>query len=317
MDEPQIEEQIAEKKKDFLLPASVLIAALIIAFAWIYTTGQKTTRFQKSAISTPNTGERGEENTAQAIELPVTWGNLGAQMVVSGVIDRPQLEALYAERGGLTAQEKELLGGRSNGALKVNHDNAGLILNLLWAAGLSNKNQILENGLMSDPRYGDPSGFASTGGWTIAKGNVMDHYSAHSFITLTNEQQQMVERVSKNIYRPCCDNATYFPDCNHGMAMLGLLELLASQGVSEEEMYRTALIMNSYWFPEQYATIARYFASKGQILSTINPKEILGSEYSSASGFRLIATLVPQVEREEGSGCGLEEQKQKSSGCGI
>ena len=51
MNEPQIEEQITEKKKDFLLPASILTAALIIAFAWIYTTGPKATQFQKSAIS--------------------------------------------------------------------------------------------------------------------------------------------------------------------------------------------------------------------------------------------------------------------------
>ena len=316
MNEPQIEEQITEKKKDFLLPASILTAALIIAFAWIYTTGPKATQFQKSAISASNTGELDEGNTAQAIELPVTWGNLGAQMVVSGVIDRPQLEALYAQRGGLASYEKQLLEG-DNGKMIITQENSGFILNLLWALGLSNKNDVLEKGPMADSRYGDPGQFASTGGWTIAKGGAMNHYSKHSFATLAKEQQELVERVAKNIYRPCCDNSAYFPDCNHGMAMLGLLELLASQGASENQMYEIALPMNAFWFPEQYVTIARYFASKGQILSAVNPKEALGSEYSSASGFRRIAALVPQVEREEGSGCGLEEQKQKSSGCGI
>lgn len=179
---------------------------------------------------------------------------------------------------------------------------------------------------MADPRYGDPSRFASTGGWTIAKGNAMDHYSAHPFITLTDAQQQMVERVSKNIYRPCCDNATYFPDCNHGMAMLGLLELLASQGASEEEMYKTALIMNSYWFPDQYATIARYLGSKGLTLAKVDPKEILGNGYSSASGFRNIASLVPQTQDSGGSGqggCGLsnpvpqDTNRKSQGGCGL
>ena len=39
--------------------------------------------------------------------------------------------------------------------------------------------------------------------------------------------------VAENIFRPCCGNHTAFPDCNHGMAVLGLLELLASQGATE------------------------------------------------------------------------------------
>ena len=41
--------------------------------------------------------------------------------------------------------------------------------------------------------------------------------------------------------------------------MLGLLELMASQGLSEEEMYKYALIVNSYWFPDTYLAIAKYF----------------------------------------------------------
>ena len=295
MNKPQIEDQITEKNNSFLIPASIILSALIIGYAWIY---------QKPATSTSNAGERGEKNTAQAIELPVTWGNLGVQMVAAGVIDRTQLEAFYAQRGGFADDEKQLLEGDS-GKIMVTQENSGFILNLLWALGLGNKNKILEEGPMSDSRYGDPGRFASTGGWTIAKGSAMDHYSKHSFVTLTPEQQELVERVAKNIYRPCCNNSTYFPDCNHGMAMLGLLELLASQGVSENQMYETALQITTLWFPEQYTTIARYFESKGQTLSAISPKEILGINYSSASGFSRIAALVPQVKQQGGGSCGI------------
>lgn len=31
----------------------------------------------------------------------------------------------------------------------------------------------------------------------------------------------------------CCGNSTYFPDCNHGAAMLGFIELAVSQGLVE------------------------------------------------------------------------------------
>ncbi|MDO8555312.1 MAG: hypothetical protein Q7R75_01990 [bacterium] len=315
MDEPQIEERTT-KNSGSLLPTSILVAAIIIASAWIYTTKLKTDQYQKLTANTKNTSGQ-NENTAQAVEIPVTWGNIGAQMIASGVINRAQFEAIYANRGGLTDDEKKLL-ENNGGKMIINQENSGFILNLFWALGLSNKNKILEEGPMADPRYGGAGGFASTGGWTIAKGGAMNHYSKHSFVTLTPEQQTLVEQVSSNIYRPCCDNSTYFPDCNHGMAMLGLLELLASQGANENQMYKVALQVNSFWFPEQYAIIARYFASKGQTLGTIDPKEILGKTYSSASGFRRIASLVPETNSQgRGIGCGLETAPQKSSGCGL
>src|SRR3989344_9479165 len=157
------------------------------------------------------------------VVLPIRWGNIGYQMVQAGVIDMQKFEMLYKTRGGLSSEMRKLLTDGENGYLVMNEENAGVLLNMLWAFGLANKNPILEQGPMMDPRYGGAGRFASTGGWTLAQGSAMDHYSAHQFVTLTGEQQLLVERVSKNIYRPCCDNPTYFPDCNHGMAVLGLL----------------------------------------------------------------------------------------------
>src|SRR3989338_1454430 len=141
---------------------------------------------------------------------------------------------------------------------------------------------------MMDPRYGGAGNFASTGGWTLAKGDAMEHYNMHALIALTAEQQKLVDKVSRGIFRPCCGNSTHFPDCNHGMAMLGLLELMASQGVSEEDMWKTALTVNSYWFPDTYLTIASYMKNKGVEWKNVNPQEILGVNYSGAAGFQNI-----------------------------
>ena len=203
----------------------------------------------------------------------------------------------------MESQEKQLLLGKSNGTIKINQQNAGFFLNFLWAFGLSNKNSILENGPMMDPQYGGAENFASTGGWTIANGNIMNHYSAHSFVVLTKEQQELVERVSKNIYRPCCGNSTYFPDCNHGMAMLGLLELMASQGVSEQDMYKIALQVNSFWFPGTYLTIAKYFGMRNVEWKDINPKEVLGEIYSSGQGYKRILQELEPEKIQGGGGC--------------
>ena len=286
-------EQENQNKKDHSVPISIIAAALLISGAWIYTSEVK--------ITAP--GEKQESQESTEVVLPVRWGDLGAKMASVGAIDAEKLEALYASRGGLSEEEKKLLYDSDNDFLKITPQNSGFLLNLFWALGLASKNPILETGPMA--QYGDMGNFASTGGWTLAKEGAMDHYSRHKFFNLTPEQQKLVERVSKNIYRPCCDNPTHFPDCNHGMAMLGLLELMASQGAGEEEMYQAALQVNALWFPEEYSTIARYLASKNQTLWAADPKEILGRDYSSASGFRRVASLVPQVKSQGGSGCSI------------
>ena len=226
-------------------------------------------------------------------------------MASVGVINKAKLEELYASRGGLNDEERKLLERLDNGYLRITPENSGFVLNLLWALGLGNKNEILDNGPMTDKKYGGAGRFASTGGWTLAEGDPMDHYSKHRFIVLTPEQQVLVEKVAKGIYRPCCGNSVYFPDCNHGMAMLGLLELMASQGVSEEEMYKAALAVNSYWFSDTYITIAKYLKSQGKDWSNADPKEILGYNYSSGPGYQKLLEKIENPEIKGGGGCSV------------
>ena len=237
--------------------------------------------------------------------IPVVWGDLGKQLVENGVIDATKFESIYASQGGLGASEKELLYGNTSEQLTIDQSNAHILLNLLWAFGLANENPILSEGPMSDPTYGGAGRFASTGGWTISRGDAMEYYGKYPLVVLSSEQQALVEKVSKGIYRPCCGNSTYFPDCNHGMAMLGLLELMASQGANESQMYAAALQVNSYWFPDTYLTLASYFSNKGIPWNKIDPKLVLGFDYSSASGFNKVLTEIEPVSAGGGGSCGV------------
>ncbi|HXF44387.1 MAG TPA: hypothetical protein VNK70_02915 [Candidatus Paceibacterota bacterium] len=273
----------------YAIPLSIAFSILIVAGSFAYRSGLESASLEQGGVG----------------GAWPQWGDIGKRLVEAGVIDAQKFEDLYADRGGLGKEEKKLLYGDDNGALVVNEDNAGVLLNLLWAFGIANKNPILEEGPMMDARYGGAGRFASTGGWTLARGNAMNHYSKHPIVILNKEQQDLVERVSKGIYRPCCNNSTNFPDCNHGMAMLGFLELMAAQGFSEEEMYRRALDLNSLWFPDTYATIAQYLAGEGLSLETADPREILSSNYSSASGYKRILAGIPPTEIRRGSGCGV------------
>lgn len=232
------------------------------------------------------------------VALPVNWGTIGIQLKATGAIDAEQWEKLY----GGTQPETAAMLFTPDQKLVMNEENASMMLNALWAFGLANKNEILTNGPMMDPRYGGAGNFASTGGWTMAHGSAMDHYAMHQLVSLTPEQQERVKNTSQHIYRPCCNNPTYFPDCNHGMAMLGLLELMAANGASEKQMYEIAYKVNSLWFPGQYASIAQYASS---LDSKPTAQQLVDKEFSSATGVKNVQAKVPQ-QKNSGGSCGVQ-----------
>lgn len=277
--------------------AFVLLGVFI--FSQLFTIGVKPKfnfldfLFNKSKMS--ETGTAGYEKVdasnlqstvipEEGVELPITWGDFGKRMTSDGVIDEEKFRKIFPN--GLDSDSESILAGNFQRQIVMTQQNSQFLLDMLWAFGLANKNEILTEGEMIQTEYGgDASKFASTGGWSLSRGNVMNHYSAHPYVALTSQQQDLVDRVSSGIYRPCCGNSTHFPDCNHGMAMLGLLELMAASNVSEEKMYEVALKVNSYWFPQTYLDLATYFAEQGQAWENIDPKLVLGSQYSSAQGY--------------------------------
>ena len=279
--------------KEYATPLSIIGAGIIIAVSLTANPSREISAnlLQESVL--PSVG----------VTLPITWGDLGAKLVEVGAIDPIKLEGLYKDRGGFPAEYQKMLEKNASDKIIITSKNSGYLLNLFWALGLANKNPILEDkSEMMNPAYGGAENFASTGGWTLAKGDAMTHYNMYALMTLTSAQQALVDRVSRNIFRPCCGNSTHFPDCNHGMAMLGLLELMASQGVSEQDMYKTALAVNSYWFPETYLTIATYMQQKGVAWKDVSPKEMLSAPYSSSSGYTDISSQVTLPEQVQGGG---------------
>jgi len=297
-----------------LVVATALVFTLAFGVLWstgvIQITGMNNTMEMK--------GEAGGEIAADStvftsimplsVDLPINWGNIGTQLLSTGVIDEQKFKALYESRGGMSDTMKKMLYETDMKDVVMTEENAQDMLNIFWAFGVANQNPILTEGPMVDEQYGgDPSRFAATGGWTLRTGDIMDHYSKHQLVTLTPEQQARVEAVSKGIFRPCCNNATSFPDCNHGMAMLGLLELLAANDVSEDDMYSIALGVNTYWFPSTYETIALFLDQKGASFDTVAPKDILGQGLSSGSGFQAVEAALagPAAPQQGGGGCSV------------
>src|SRR3989344_2415548 len=257
------------------------------------------------------TSEIQKEILPSNYKLGIRFNDAITKMVQMGAIDKDKFIKLYEERSPLTESQKKLLESSSGDEIVLNADNAQLILNLLWPLGISNKAKVLSEGPMGTQYKDEIDNFASTAGWTLGKTEGGKLFNSLTIISLTPDQENLVKEIAESIYRPCCGNHTGFPDCNHGAAMLGFIELAVSQGMSKDEIYKKALVLNSYWFPQNYAEIATYFkAQKGMAWEEVNPKEVLGVNYSSGQGYAAINKelqaegLLPKVQ-SGGGGCGV------------
>ncbi len=243
-------------------------------------------------------------------DLGVKFGDTIVKMIQYGAIDREKFEKIYEGRGGLSAEEKKFLTEASDGNIIITQANSALLLNLLWPLGIANKTAVLSEGPMGTQYKKDVGNFASTGGWTVGKISGGDMFNRFSILPLTSDQEKLVTEIAQNIYRPCCGNSTYFPDCNHGAAMLGFIELAVSSGMSKDEIYKKALLLNSYWFPQTYADLDVYFkVKKGVSWDKVDAREVLGANYSSGQGYQAVNKqlqaegLLPKVSG--GGGCGV------------
>jgi hypothetical protein len=237
--------------------------------------------------------------------VKIKWGDIGRRLVAAGGIDPEEFRKNYSDPK--YAELLTYLTENKDEGITINRENAYFWVNTLWALGLTQKSDVLEKGVMGT-QYKDRVGsFASTGGWTLGAKDSVSLYSSSDIIPLTAEQQDLVYRASENIYRPCCGNPTSFPDCNHGMAILGLLEIMASQGFTEEDMYQAALAFNSYWFTQTYIDLAYFFETKrGISWSDVDPATALSFEYSSAPGYQSIKEQIGNIPglQPSGASCG-------------
>lgn len=254
-----------------------------------------------------------EINPPAGFAIGVSYGNLGPEMRKSGVIDLAKFKETYAQAGlPLTEEQLAILEQGSEQKITITPENSYFLLNFFWAVGLANQTKILTEGEMV--QYGglkEAGNFASTGGWTLGQQTAMSYYAKQKLIPLTTEQENLVAVIAGAIYRPCCNNSTAFPDCNHGMALLGLLELMASQGATEDQMFEAAKYVNAYWFPGNYYDLALYFKNKGgKSFAEVDARRLLSKEFSSASG----AQDVKQWLISQGI---VAEPPKKSGGCGV
>lgn len=305
------------KDKPYLIASLVSIVILMFAL-WNML---KTDPIIFSFFSKPNITNSSSTNNplydevvakvlpVQGFQSKIYLGDSIIRLVQNGVIDQSKLEALYKERGGLPTEFKDVLSQSSYKSVLLTRENASIYVNLLWPLGLSNYMSTNKDSLVNGKSLFN---FASTGGWNIGKEeNGGAYFNKFKIVELTPKQEALVTRVAKNTYRPCCNNSTFFQDCNHGSALLGLLQLGASEGLTEDELYKEALAFNSFWFPQNYIQTALYFkVVKNTDWENVDAKEVTGENFSAVSNWAKnvqtevakIPNLIPQTR--SGASCG-------------
>lgn len=276
----------------------VLNSTLIMGIAQYYLIRQELNRNIAELAKTTKSPEELVQILKQAV-LPqkgyvtsLKWKDLMKKLVEAGAIDKLK----YRE-------EANYLEADPNDNMQINETSAHFMVNTLWALGLVNKSKILDDGPMKGEGI-ETGRMASTGGWTLGAREAMKLYSSTPIIPLNDQQQELVKKIAEGVFRPCCGNSTYFPDCNHGMAALGYIELAVSSGLSENQIYKDLLVLNSFWFPQNYVEMAVYFDKAGTKWKDVDPKLALSANYSSAQGTQRIKQSIQSVPGVGGSGGG-------------
>lgn len=239
--------------------------------------------------------------------LQAKWNGVAKQLANSGALNLSFVaNSLRNAKEPLTSEELKVLNGTSTSNVTLNSSSALFTLYLLWSLGINNKNPIISNGPIMN-YGGNPYDLASTGGYDplgrLQLGNL-------SIITLNSSEQGMAEAIASSTYRPCCNNPAMFPDCNHGAAQLGLIELMVSQGRNEPQIYGALKEFNAFYYTQQYLNVAGLFNyTKNETWAEVPANEVLGYNFSSASGYNEVYGILindnalPQTIGGSGGSC--------------
>jgi hypothetical protein len=230
----------------------------------------------------------------EGIPTGVFFGDALQKVIAAGVLMPSKFRSVYAKKGGMPPWVAALLAGSSDTPIRLTASTASDLLNLLWPIGLATRAPFNADSPTNGPHL---PRLASTAGWTLGReANGASYFDKVDALTLNPAQAALVQQVAERTYRPCCDNSALFQDCNHGSAMLGLLELAASQGMGKAKLEQVALAANSFWFPREYLKTALFFAIFEQrSWEEVAPEELLGARYSSASGWHENVNIALQM----------------------
>ncbi len=271
--------------QSFIFFGLLILAVFALGFQILPLVFGNTLGATGATVATDHDGLNVDEITLQVLPqegftIDATWKDSVSKMVKAGVLDVNKLDDILTKRYGqsLTEEQKLLLASDySNEKLTINSKNAVFMMYVLWTLAKHNDNSILHDSPFAQYFKDYDIGVGKSG------------YGDTRLITLTSQQQEIAKDVALNSYRPCCGNPTGHPDCSHGFSALGLIELMAGQGYTKEQIFDAFVKFNSFWFPSTYIQDALYFKlAENKDWSDVDKELVAGKQYSSLSGSQAV-----------------------------
>lgn len=242
----------------------------------------------------------------------IAFGDSIVRLIDGAAIDPEKFGQLYAARGTpMPDWMAGLLEGRpGQDEIVFSLETAPHLLSLLWPVGLATRTSFNDQSPIAGENV---NSYASTGGWPLGREDTGGiYFNSVDTVHLNDTQSELVLDLAQRIFRPCCDNSTFFQDCNHGSAVLGLLELGAAQGLDRSELENAALAASAFWYPDQMTEVAIHREMlENESFAGTPPIEILGAARFSISGWMrnvheplARSGLLPQASGGQ-SGCGV------------
>ncbi len=210
----------------------------------------------------------------EGFTLKATWGDAVSNMVEAGVLDPARLETILKQgyKQDMKPEWNAILKGE-DAELSIDSENSVFMMYVLWTLAKHNNVSLIHESAFAQSFEGYDIGVGRAG------------YGDTLIINLTEEQLALARSIAQNSYRPCCGQSAANPDCSHGFAALGLIELMISQGFTENEIYGAFVKVNSFWFPSTYIQDAMYFKeAEGLEWKDVDRKLVAGPAFSSIQG---------------------------------
>ena len=106
----------------------------------------------------------------------------------------------------MTPEQLAILTSETEEKIKIDANNSQFVVDVLWALGLAQKSIVYTEGPIGTQYKNEQGNFASTGGWTLAKGDAINYLNKFDLVDLNADEQKRVGEIAKNVYRPCCGN---------------------------------------------------------------------------------------------------------------
>lgn len=120
----------------------------------------------------------------------------------------------------------------------------------------------------------------------------------------TSEKTRFDKLTKEEIYHPCCDGPVQGCECEHAVALRGLVKFMLKEDKNDEEIKKQSFEWLKYFFQQHYVNVAKYLQNQGKDIAIMGP----GKEFG-------LASYGAKIQQALQAGQRVEDLPQQKGGC--